>query len=83
MRSLSPVLLASVFLAATPASPNDPGNVTVHEWGTFTSIAGPDGDAVGWVPLSGPDDLPCFVRRLDFGPKGTLWGTVRMETPVA
>ncbi|CAN5719548.1 hypothetical protein BH18ACI5_BH18ACI5_25760 [soil metagenome] len=37
---------------------------------------------MGWTPLSGPDDLPCFVNRIKFDPKWTLSGTVRMETPV-
>jgi hypothetical protein len=35
--------------------------VTVHEWGTFTSVAGPDGQVAQWLPLAGPSDLPCFV----------------------
>jgi hypothetical protein len=47
---------------------------TVHEWGTFTSVAGPDGKAAQWLPLAGPGDLPCFVERFqnrlfkDIGP---------------
>jgi hypothetical protein len=73
-------------------------DVTVHEWGTFTTVAGEDGRAVEWLPLGGSTDLPCFVysfnRLLKFGipPSGpvpdyttarrTLKGTVRMETPV-
>ena len=28
--------------------------LTVHEWGTFTSIAGEDGRAVEWLPFGGP-----------------------------
>jgi hypothetical protein len=36
--------------------------LTVHEWGTFTTIAGPDGQAMRWLPLGGPTDLPCFVE---------------------
>jgi hypothetical protein len=57
--------------------------LTVHEWGTFTSIAGKDGQAVEWSPLTGSTDLPGFVEHLrtpDF--KLGLRGTVRMETPV-
>jgi hypothetical protein len=67
----------------------DPAGLTVHEWGTFTSIAGPDGQAVQWRPLTGPSDLPCFVTALNpssvkTGPGGIpgLKATVRMETPV-
>ena len=57
--------------------------LTAHEWGTFTSIAGDDGHAVRWQPLSGTNDLPGFVehfRNANF--KFGLSGTVRMETPV-
>ena len=56
----------------------------VHEWGTFTSVAGTDGVATGWFALGGPNDLPCFVHRLenDGSLKAGLIGTVRMETPV-
>ncbi|HKW63689.1 MAG TPA: hypothetical protein VJN89_14155 [Candidatus Acidoferrum sp.] len=57
--------------------------LTVHEWGTFTSIAGADGQAVEWSPLTGSTDLPSFVdhfRTPEF--KLGLRGTVRMETPV-
>jgi hypothetical protein len=62
---------------------------TVHEWGTFTSIAGPDGQAMPWRPLNGASELPCFVQELNpnsvKAPRGgipALSATVRMETPV-
>ena len=55
----------------------------VHEWGTFTSVAGENGQAVDWLPLSGPSDLPCFVARLDHQRNfKSAYGAVRMETPV-
>lgn len=85
---LSLFALSGRFLAqqpdATKALPADvdPGLVA-HEWGTFTSIAGDDGQAVRWQPLSGSNDLPGFVehfRNANF--KLGLAGTVRMETPV-
>ncbi len=65
-------------------------NLTVHEWGTFTSIAGADGQAVEWRPLTGPSDLPCFVTTLNpnsikvnlQGGIPGLKAPVRMETPV-
>jgi hypothetical protein len=75
---------------SSPAAVSDPDTLTVHEWGTFTSVAGADGQAVEWYPLSGPSDLPCFVRMLNprsikalpgYYVKG-LRSTVRMETPV-
>jgi len=57
--------------------------LTVHEWGTFTSIAGADGQAVEWFPLTGSTDLPSFVEHFrNAGFKLGLRGTVRMETPV-
>jgi hypothetical protein len=58
-------------------------SLTAHEWGTFTSIAGNDGEAVEWSPLTGSTDLPAFVEHFrDPGFKLGLRGTVRMETPV-
>jgi len=58
-------------------------DLTVHEWGTFTSIAGPDGSSMGWLPLTGSTDLPTFVEHFrEVAFKGGLRGTVRMETPV-
>jgi hypothetical protein len=58
-------------------------SLTAHEWGTFTSIAGNDGEAMEWSPLTGSTDLPGFVEHFrDPGFKLGLRGTVRMETPV-
>jgi hypothetical protein len=58
-------------------------DLTVHEWGTFTSVAGPDGQAVEWLPLTGSTDLPGFVEHFRDGQfKCGLGGSVRMETPV-
>ncbi|MGB9465442.1 MAG: hypothetical protein WBR10_10035, partial [Candidatus Acidiferrum sp.] len=72
--------LPLLFRAQTPAS--DP-NLTAHEWGTFTSIAGKDGRAAEWLPLTGSTDLPNFVEHFQTTNfKGGLRGTVRMETPV-
>jgi hypothetical protein len=54
-----------------------------HEWGTFTSIAGETGQAVEWLPLNNPSDLPNFVEHFrGTGFKVGLGGTIRMETPV-
>jgi hypothetical protein len=39
-------------------------HLVVHEWGTFTSIAGKDGIALDWRPLNGPTDLPGFVHTV-------------------
>ena len=81
------VLLGCCFLISnsSPGREKGPGyaGLTVHEWGTFTSIAGKDGQVVEWSPLTGSTDLPGFVEHFrDVGFKLGLRGTVRMETPV-
>jgi hypothetical protein len=90
--AISPVLVLSaavLLVAADLVSPRfadpppRPVDLTVHEWGTFTSVAGEDGSAIEWDALGCKDDLPGFVN--DFGYRGFKWrlrGTVRMETPV-
>ena len=58
-------------------------DLTVHEWGTFTSVAGEDGAAIDWDALGCKDDLPGFVNDRGYRNfKFRLAGTVRMETPV-
>ena len=71
------LLITSVVL---PKPVNDDLQVTVHEWGTFTSVAGEDGKAIEWRTYRSHDDLPCFVDS--WGVKGNSAGSVRMETPV-
>jgi hypothetical protein len=86
MTRISLVLL----LAALTASPaeirrdvRDPDNLVAHEWGTFTSMAGDQGQQIEWLPLEGQNDLPCFVERFrHFRGKFAMTATVRMETPV-
>jgi hypothetical protein len=75
-------LLALALIAAAPKSPQMDG-LTVHEWGTFTSVAGENGKSVDWNGLSPKRDLPLFVE--DTGYRCSKWafqGNVRMETPV-
>jgi len=88
--------LATAFTASTsqanlsdghPARHNsrvtDSSDLTAHEWGTFTSISGPDGRPMDWLTLSGSTNLPSFVEHFrDVKFKGGLRGIVRMETPV-
>jgi len=77
------VVLATGFVATRASTrTSDPNQLTVHEWGTFTTVAGEDGNAVEWLALGGPTDLPCFVERNAFNVKGSIRATVRMETPV-
>ena len=74
------VVLAAPLLAS--GRPPSEDGLVVHEWGTFTSVAGQDGNPVTWLPFSGPPDLPCFVHRLGGRNFKLAYGTVRMETPV-
>jgi hypothetical protein len=95
--TLVPALAVIVFIGVklsarhTRNNANAPAqnNLIVHEWGTFTSIAGKDGVALEWRPLNGPPDLPKFVHTIQQGdaglrnaPKAALSAVVRMETPV-
>src|SRR5206468_1748837 len=79
--SVSAILLLYVSLTTALTKTANQVGLSVHEWGTFTSIAGEDGRAVAWRTYGGPGDLPCFVHRFG-GFKGGLYGSVRMETPV-
>ncbi len=76
------VAMAAILIGAeVDKSPLD--CLAVHEWGTFTSVAGEDGSAIEWNVLGGKDDLPSFVNHRGFACfKFRLAGTVRMETPV-
>lgn len=86
------LVAAAAFLMKANSFSLQSDGVTVHEWGTFTSIADESGGAEPWSPLAGPSDLPCFVTHLhglSFKSAGQPAGwpttnivTVRMETPV-
>ena len=61
-RALPAIFLFTAALSVTAATlQTQQPPVVVHEWGTFTTVAGVDGQAVKWLPLGGPTDLPCFV----------------------
>jgi hypothetical protein len=81
---LAALSLGSLSLFSSHAQQTSPSSdFTVHEWGTFTSIAGQQGKAVEWTPLSKSTDLPSFVEHFQTRNfKLGLAGTVRMETPV-
>jgi hypothetical protein len=93
IRSWLPRLLACGLLAFslagwTAEEQHRAPDLTAHEWGTFTAIAGKDGRAVEWLPLGLPrlppsTDLPQFVEHINgVNFKLGLRGTIRMETPV-
>jgi hypothetical protein len=73
---------AAAILRAAEIQPVQPSDLTIHEWGTFTSVAGEDGSAVVWDALGGKNDLPKFVTSFGYCLKQILTDTVRMETPV-
>jgi hypothetical protein len=78
---LASICIASWLVAGALNLPD----LTVHEWGTFTAIAGKNGHAVEWqpVPSTGETDLPGFVEHFSTANfKLGLRGTIRMETPV-
>src|SRR4030095_16469992 len=71
------------------ANASKENRLVVHEWGTFTSIAGENGVALEWRPLNGSTDLPKFVHTMQDGQglrhvrtKAEMTALVRMETPV-
>jgi len=88
------LVVATVTSLSNFSSANTVGGKTelvVHEWGTFTSVAGQDGRALIWRPLTVESDLPSFVYTVDKGEtwrglrypsKSGLAVRVRMETPV-
>ncbi len=88
------ICIASRVCAEQPAANDDqrhygalPGELVVHEWGTFTSFSGSNGVQLDFRPLI-EDDLPEFVydRLLQSGTptfsKSRIRARVRMETPV-
>jgi hypothetical protein len=89
LTTFKPTAIAAVFLLTnipllTGADGSIPAThgLIAHEWGTFTTVAGEDGNPMMWRPLASAD-LPCFVERLHpFRPKSSTFTTVRMETPV-
>jgi hypothetical protein len=85
------VAIAGSYRTNSGGSQAKETDLVVHEWGTFTSIAGKSGVALDWRPLNGPSDLPKFVYTSTgtggyrgtrgFSGKGEI-SRVRMETPV-
>ncbi len=74
-RFLMPVLCAiavgvfvTVRVGESALYPAAADELAVHEWGTFTTVAGVDGRAIDWLPLGGPSDLPCFVEHFNSDP---------------
>lgn len=87
-RTLLPAIFIFSAVVALAAEPDK--GLTVHEWGTFTSVQGSDGVQVPWNPFVAPE-LPLFVYDRG-GPrlngvgisftKTSFMTRQRMETPV-
>ena len=71
-------IILGVLAWLSPKLEASNNELVVHEWGTFTSIAGVDSQMLEWTPYRGGAELPGFV----YGGKHNARGTVRMETPV-
>jgi hypothetical protein len=95
MMGVCAALCWGAVAAAAAEAAREPSGLIVHEWGTFTTIAGGQGVALEWRPLAGPGDLPGFVYDIgnpttgfrhgsNIAPfdKNRLSALVRMETPV-
>lgn len=88
------LLVAGVLGCAAFPSQSQASGLSVHEWGTFTSVQGSDGKTLTWTPLSS-SRLPRFVYDwrspgegrekcpwlADEG-KGSIPALARLETPV-
>ena len=90
-RILSCIAIAAFAAKSLPAADLDPGFVA-HEWGTFTSVQGADGEQMLWNPRIAPE-LPPFVYdrnrpcdpkapKIFFPGKPSMYYRQRMETPV-
>lgn len=85
-------IAAPPYLMSAPVEPRD---LVVHEWGTFTSVQGADGEQMTWNPFQ-VWDLPGFVYQRNrpdgrtnvshlaflLADKGAIQARQRMETPV-
>ncbi|MBI3828473.1 MAG: hypothetical protein HY291_03095 [Planctomycetes bacterium] len=76
--------LALLALAAAAGIRAEDGEkakqLIVHEWGTFSGIAGSDGAPLHFYPNN--NDLPTFVYKDVLKLKDGLYSTVSLETPV-
>lgn len=92
MKSQKIFLLANVVAVLLLSLRDARAGYTAHEWGTFTSVQGGDGELLPWRPLKS-SDLPGFVHDWTkpglnryssgmFVGKGEMVTLQRMETPV-
>ena len=92
--ALSLVAVALATQTLNLRAQTDVGRLVVHEWGTFTSLQGGDGNLIPWRGLQS-SALPKFVYKwansglpifptspILYGGKGMIVSLQRMETPV-
>src|SRR5437016_744828 len=90
LRQTVALAAGSILAAGLIIRAAQPANYVAHEWGTFTSVQGGDGELLYWHPLQNTE-LPGFVYNWTkaglnrgglVGPKIGLVTLQRMETPV-
>jgi hypothetical protein len=82
------IFTAAITLTLCPSPSFADPNYTAHEWGTFTSVQGNNGELLQWRPLQS-SELPKFIfSTTGHGPNAQAVSKVsmvtlqRMETPV-
>jgi hypothetical protein len=81
-------LALAISQAADPTSKDDPAtpagkDLVVHEWGTFSTFSGSDGNNLKFYPYD--NDLPDFIhgyRLSGLSKAGPQGGLISLETPV-
>ncbi|HET6407632.1 MAG TPA: hypothetical protein VFG14_07110 [Chthoniobacteraceae bacterium] len=84
MKVFASIIAGLAFSSVPVRAELPPVNYIAHEWGTFTSVQGADGEQMSWNPLLA-SDLPKFVygREGIFDLSKAAFATrQRMETPV-
>ena len=72
------VVAAFAVIALADSSPKH--GLVVHEWGTFTSVQGADGNLLSWRPLV-TAELPKFVYDWSHPGLGRVHGSMPVQTP--
>ena len=80
------MLQLAIALALMSGSGSDDGprrdsNFVLHEWGTFTTVAGSNGVQIGGLTYD-EESLPRFVYERNHPQRGFQHVNVKMETPV-
>lgn len=75
------IALGAALALLADDAPRRDSNFRVHEWGTFTTLAGSNGAQIGGLVYD-EDALPRFVHERRLQPQGFDGVRVKMETPV-